>query len=214
MAASFKDYVLVVACIFSVLLTTTTAWQIHFEPNPIKMHMLSTRTVNFTLTGLKDVEVDYIQDGATFNITSESAILNVIAQSQYDFNEITDGNLTGHINITANFLGTTKCYTNITFKGVSQTSNETLNVTIIREERTIDHIFTASIVALVSILYINFGAALDLGKVKEILVRPIGPLIAFVCQFLFMPLVSSWFFFLVALIKTQSFVNSFQVALS
>ncbi|XP_055299333.1 ileal sodium/bile acid cotransporter-like [Sitodiplosis mosellana] len=190
MAVTFKDYVLVVSCLFTVLLTTTTAWEVNFEPNPIKMHMQSSQTVNFTLTGLRDVEVDYIQDGAIFNITSDSGILKVIAQSQYDFNEMTDGNLTGYINITADFLGTAKIYANITFKGVSQKSNESLHVVIIREERTIDHVFTASIVALVSILYINFGAALDLGKVKEILVRPIGPLIAFVCQFLFMPLLS------------------------
>lgn len=191
MAAPFKDYVLVVGYIFVLLtITSTTAWNINFEPNPITMHMSSTQTVNFTITGLNEFEVIYVQNGATLNISSETEILNVTAQSQYDLDGVTDGNLTGYINITGEFLGTAKVHANITYKSVSQISNQTLNVTIIREERPIDRIFTASIVALVSILYINFGAALDLGKVKEILVRPIGPLIAFVCQFLFMPLVS------------------------
>lgn len=190
MAAPFKDYVLVVSCIFVLLTTTSSAWDVNFEPNPITVHMYSTQTVNFTITGLKSVEEDYVRLGATFNISSDAEILEVIGQSQYDFSGTTDGNLTGHVNVTGKFLGTAKLYANITFKGKSEISNQTLNVIIIREERTIDRVFTASIIALVSILYINFGAALDLGKVKEILVRPIGPLIAFVCQFLFMPLVS------------------------
>lgn len=166
MAAPFKDYVLVVSCIFLLLTTTSIAWEANFEPNPITMHMSSTKTVNFTITGLNDIQVDLINFGATLNISSDTEILKVIHQSQYDFNEIIDGNFTGQINITGEFLGTAKIYANITLQGKSQISNETLNVIIIREEKLIDRIFTASIVALVSILYINFGAALDLGKVK------------------------------------------------
>lgn len=45
-------------------------------------------------------------------------------------------------------------------------------------------------IILVSILYINFGAALNLQTIKEILTRPIGPTICFICQFVLMPLTS------------------------
>lgn len=39
-------------------------------------------------------------------------------------------------------------------------------------------------------LFINFGAALDIDTVKEIMKRPIGPSICFSCQYIFMPLCS------------------------
>lgn len=191
MAAPLKDYVLVVVCCTFLLLTSTSkAWDANFEPRTITVHMYDTQTINLTLTGLDGVEL--IQNGATVDVLAESEILTVSSELKID--DVDDGNFTGQFNVSGIFLGTTKIYVNITDKGISQRSNQTLNVIIIRKERLIDRIFTASIVALVSILYINFGAALDLGKVKEILVRPIGPLIAFVCQFLFMPLVIISFF--------------------
>lgn len=73
-------------------------------------------------------------------------------------------------------------------ENVTEQSVEFLNVTILRPQRLIDRLFTLSVIILVSILYINFGAALNLQTIKEIFTRPIGPTICFVCQFLFMPL--------------------------
>lgn len=192
MAAPFKYYVLVVWCIFLLLTNKSKAWEAHFqnfsnfEPATITLHMYDTKTINLTLTGLNGVE--QINDKLNI-ISSDTGILDVSNNLQV-FDDIIDGNFSGQFNITAHFLGTVKLHVNITQNNVTEQANQTLTVIIIREEKTIDRIFTASIVALVSILYINFGAALDLGKVKEILVRPIGPLIAFICQFLFMPLVS------------------------
>lgn len=71
---------------------------------------------------------------------------------------------------------------------VTEKSNEKLDVTILRPQRVIDRAFTYSVIILVSILYINFGAAMSLATIKDILRRPVGPTICFVCQFLFMPL--------------------------
>ncbi|XP_065209853.1 ileal sodium/bile acid cotransporter-like [Planococcus citri] len=62
-------------------------------------------------------------------------------------------------------------------------------ITAVRKSRLIDHIFTASVAILVSIIFVNFGCALDLNVVKENFTRPLGPLIGMVCQFLFMPLI-------------------------
>lgn len=64
-----------------------------------------------------------------------------------------------------------------------------ISVTAVRKSRLIDHIFTASVAILVSIIFINFGCALDLKVVKENFTRPLGPLIGMVCQFLFMPVI-------------------------
>lgn len=188
MAATNNNYVLVVCCVFSVLFGTSTAWEAHFQPNSTLLHMGDVRTINLTLTGLNSVEL--IQNDGVLTVISDNAdILHI--EKKVEFDDIIDEKWSGQFNMTGNFLGTAKVYANISLNGHSERSNQSMSVTIIREERLIDRIFTGSVIALVSILYINFGAALDLGKVKEILVRPIGPLIAFVCQFLFMPLVTT-----------------------
>lgn len=70
----------------------------------------------------------------------------------------------------------------------TERSNESLDVTILRPKRIIDQLFTYSVIILVSVLYVNFGAALNLSTIKEIIRRPIGPVICFICQFVFMPL--------------------------
>lgn len=70
-------------------------------------------------------------------------------------------------------------------------TDESLDVVVVRKKRFIDTLFTASVATLVSILYINFGCAIDwTGELRKILKRPIGPAIGFCGQFIAMPLVS------------------------
>lgn len=71
---------------------------------------------------------------------------------------------------------------------VIERSAESLDVTILRPQRVIDRMFTYSVIILVSILYINFGAAINMSTIKDIMRRPVGPAICFMAQFLFMPL--------------------------
>lgn len=75
-------------------------------------------------------------------------------------------------------------------ESVTENSTESLNVTILRPQRLIDRLFVYSVIILVSILYINFGAALNLQTIKEIMKRPVGPVICFIGQFVMMPLIS------------------------
>lgn len=72
----------------------------------------------------------------------------------------------------------------------TEISNEKLEVTVLRPQRIIDRMFTYSVIILVSILYVNFGAAVNMSTIKDILRKPVGPSICFVCQFLFMPLIA------------------------
>lgn len=213
MAASTLNYVLVVCCIFSMLPNGSIAWQAYFQPNPIKIQMNKIDTINLTLKNLDYIEL--IQNNAELVVFSDEKILQVI-NSKLNFDNIINDTWTGQFNISGEFLGLARVYANISTNGNTQRSNESLSVVIIREERLIDRIFTISVIILVSILYINFGAALDLGKVKEILVRPIGPLIAFVCQFLFMPLVNylRFDFFQRLFLKEKLFMISFHSVFS
>ncbi|XP_044271508.1 ileal sodium/bile acid cotransporter-like isoform X2 [Tribolium madens] len=88
----------------------------------------------------------------------------------------------GTFNLTGNFLGKTEVR--------CQGAQGKLDVTVVRKKRVIDTIFTSSVATLVSILYINFGCALNWGEMIRNLKRPIGPAIGFVGQFLVMPLLS------------------------
>jgi sodium/bile acid cotransporter 3/5 len=65
-----------------------------------------------------------------------------------------------------------------------------MDVTVIREKRVIDTVFTSSVATLVSIIYINFGCAFNWGELHKTLKRPIGPAIGFFGQFVVMPLLS------------------------
>lgn len=72
----------------------------------------------------------------------------------------------------------------------NRTELSSMDVTVIREDRVIDKVFTASVATLVSILYINFGCAVDWTSFRSILKKPIGPCIGFFTQFGVMPTVS------------------------
>lgn len=65
-----------------------------------------------------------------------------------------------------------------------------ISLYLFSRNRAIDKAFTISVAVLVSLIYINFGCALDRTKLKEILRRPIGPAIGLFGQFLAMPLLS------------------------
>merc|ERR1712183_352839 len=81
------------------------------------------------------------------------------------------------VNVTGTFLG----FTNLRAEVV---------VTRSKAKKTASKIFGYSVAALISFAYINMGGALDLEVMKKVLKRPIGPLIGFISQFIFMPICS------------------------
>lgn len=187
--------ILFAACLITLInQNAINAWKLSFENASITLKMNEMQTIHVKLTELDGPLL--IEKNATLSIVSQSDILKV-GGGDIVLDDILNGVFEHDVNLTGEFLGTVKVYaTIVTDNDIVQISNETINVVIVREERFIDRAFTISVITLVSILYVNFGAALDVAKVKEILVRPIGPLIAFVCKFLCMPLVSLLFFML------------------
>lgn len=69
-------------------------------------------------------------------------------------------------------------------------SEGVFHVIVVRLDRFIDRMFSVTVVALLAILFINFGAAIDIQIIKEIFRKPIGPAIGAVCQLVIMPLVA------------------------
>jgi len=102
------------------------------------------------------------------------------------------------INITGTFLGFTQINSHIEKKGAGDNhvqihhAQQAVAVTVTRShaKKTASKIFGYSVAALISFAYINMGCALDLEVMKKVLRRPVGPLIGFLSQFVFMPLCS------------------------
>ena len=63
-------------------------------------------------------------------------------------------------------------------------------VAVIRKDRFIDHLFLGIVMLLVIGANVGMGCKVDLAVVKEVLTRPIAPVIGFCCQYIIMPLVS------------------------
>lgn len=94
------------------------------------------------------------------------------------------------MNLTGSFIGYTKVCTNLMDSTNQSVATQCIDVSVIRKPRAIDLAFTYSVAALVAIIYINMGAALDTTTIKETLKRPIGPAIGFFSQFVIMPVLA------------------------
>lgn len=60
-------------------------------------------------------------------------------------------------------------------------------ITVTSNNKVLGSIFLAIMTAMIIVNTINMGAQLDLEIVKEVMKKPVGPIVGFICQFLFMP---------------------------
>jgi len=124
--------------------------------------------------------------------------------SQQDSEGLMELDLTGKardwtltVNVTGTFLGFTKVRAEVEETHPDDSVGVThgvrplqLVVTRSKAKKTASKIFGYSVAALISLAYINMGCALDFEVMKKVLKRPIGPLIGFISQFMFMPICS------------------------
>lgn len=165
----------------------TTKWEFDSSSvcnktdNCMQLHMTEKNNVTLTIGGVNTTDLKEVR------LVSDSDILEVSTKIDVNAN----GDWKGTFETDAVFIGKANVYVEVVRNhGDPERSDKSLLVVIIRKNRLIDTLFIISVASLVSILYINFGAALDMKKVKNSLRRPIGPLIAFFCHFVFLPLVS------------------------
>lgn len=145
---------------------------------PLELHMSEKGLVNVTISNLDGTS------NRTIRLVSDSEVLSVPNEIQVQ--KIGDKEWRGSFLVDATFLGRG----NVQIEIEGEKSDSALPVIITRAQRVIDTVFIVSVASLVSILYINFGAAMDLKKVKGVLRRPVGPIIAFGCHFVLLPLAS------------------------
>lgn len=158
--------------------TWTTDWVFKNESkcekkdNCLKLQMEQSESINLTISNLNQTEL--IESKAEIRVVSDADILHVA--NNISLNDINNEKWTGVIKVDAIFIGKVNLFVEI-IRDQDESKKEKsddLSVIIVRKDRVIDTVFIVSVASLVSILYINFGAALDLRKVKNSIRKPIG----------------------------------------
>lgn len=173
--------------------------KVTFKPENVTLHMYDQATIEYEVEGKtlnkinikQSTELNFLgEPGEEFTFQLYSKDDN-IAEVENNIELKYPDDAKGQFNITGNFLGKTvvTCKTK-NYQSTLQDCN--MDVIVIRKKRVIDTIFTASVATLVSIIYVNFGCALNWGELRKSLKRPIGPVLGFIGQFLFMPLVTTF----------------------
>lgn len=165
-----------------------------FNPDNVLVNMDEYKYVDVAVVG------EGMQAGDQFTLsTTDNHLTAADWNSTYQLTDehVQNNRFEGRIRISGKFLGRT----NVAMEGRRGTQvlpvNGTLPVIVVRPERVIDTIFVTSVATFVSLIFINFGCAMHWPTVKEVLKRPIGPLIGMCGQFLFMPLMSFGLGFLI-----------------
>ncbi|CRK88032.1 CLUMA_CG001818, isoform A [Clunio marinus] len=195
--------------LFTLLKTSTSIcaeWTATFEPTHVTVQMETFESIQLTLSGLSDDTIKNINDRDIVRlVTDDGNVARVVYGSiNFEEKEDNDGTWQTIFEIEGVFLGSTNIYVEIIKNSEVETSSESIEVVVIRPERLLDTMFSVTIVILLAILFVNFGASINTSVVKEIIKRPIGPAIGSVCQLIFMPLLA--FGLGLALFPTQHYL--------
>jgi len=185
------------------------AWKVKFSASSIGKGNETDKLRELTTKNFDVLCSDCVQDSdRKYTLELKTEDPRIALMQSGDFIQDDDGfmeiDITGKerdwsisVNVTGTFLGFTSIKSSIeeTLKTGSITakpSDNPLQLTVTRSKakKTASKIFGYSVAALISFAYINFGCALDLNVMKEVLRKPVGPAIGFVTQFIFMPICS------------------------
>ncbi|XP_073963462.1 ileal sodium/bile acid cotransporter-like isoform X2 [Choristoneura fumiferana] len=179
-------YILAI-CPLWVICQTVPQLTATFLPAQLTVNMDEYYDVNVTVTGtgmqLNDELILTSRDGHLAKPSWRGAYVlteDNVASSRFD----------GVATITGSFLGLTEIRVAAKRGTVEHPVSGELPVTVLRPERIIDRVFVTSVALFVSLIFINFGCAMDWPTVKGVIKRPVGPAIGMLAQFLFMPLMS------------------------
>lgn len=187
--------------------------RIDFYPQELKATVQNElRSVSFGITWENATDSEMLDTIKNFqgdffvSVTSEDSSILEIVNSSYpeciqskeeprNFSFVVKGIFLGYTKVTVNLTAATKgCRSEDSKRlvGASETNTRSFNlsVSVIRPPSVLVNVVTGVMAALVAFNYINMGVQLDLHAIGKVLKKPIGPVIGFVCQFLFMPLAS------------------------
>lgn len=158
-------------------------WEALFE-NSTSVYMGDSRQFNLTIENLT-------QPYTKIRVVSDSGILKVseiVLTGQIEQNE-----WVGSFAVDARFIGSANVFVEIDrHNASSERSVEHMHIWVMRIpiiNEVFMFYFGKCVLLYYFIMYVNFGIVLDLQRVKAILKKPLIPSIAFICNFVFTPLV-------------------------
>ncbi|XP_075220327.1 ileal sodium/bile acid cotransporter-like isoform X2 [Lycorma delicatula] len=172
-----------------VMQVSATKWNVKFTPPQLTdISMYDTALIKLT----SKVSQDDINYGKVYLKSDNPDVVSIIS-SPVVLKTVTlddDLSFSSIFNVSANFLGYANIKAVLEEGSEIRESEQSVQITVVRKDRLIDKAFVISVIVLVSILYINFGCALDWNVMKQVLRRPVGPSIGILCHFFVMPLLS------------------------
>ncbi|XP_037938293.1 sodium/bile acid cotransporter-like [Teleopsis dalmanni] len=94
----------------------------------------------------------------------------------------------GVVQVQGFYFGYTHLYVTLhPVVGLVEFATNKLNITLVREHNIDNKIFTYSAAAVVLLMFVNLGTALDLQRFKSIVFKPIGPLVGIATRYIIMP---------------------------
>ncbi|XP_075156486.1 hepatic sodium/bile acid cotransporter-like [Haematobia irritans] len=165
------------------------SWSVIFKEKRLNMSMTEVNVVEFSI---EDIDPEWGAD-YEFHILAEDPETVLLSHNIINSKDIKPGQTTWHGNFTAEglFIGHSPVYVELRRPHQeSERALEKLHIIVLRKPGTMDFVFQILVGIFVMILYTNFGAVLELDALKQILIKPIGPIIGFVGQFMIMPILS------------------------
>lgn len=173
------------------------SWSFQLSPKDMQspLYMYENRNVELSTS---DLNFDGYDNSLIYTAVVDNPDIASVSLAEITFNKGLDSNddyvWTSALNLTGNFLG----YTSVKVCALKRSDFTTnchkesnkLPLTVTRKPTTVDRMFTTSVIILVSIIFINFGCALDVNSLKQAILRPIGPVIGLLIHFVVLPLVS------------------------
>ncbi|XP_067652774.1 ileal sodium/bile acid cotransporter-like [Haliotis asinina] len=182
------------------------------DPVPFYMFMYHSKVVNFSYSIVCDSydsyydlhvftempKVAFLSQPGTFKLTCE----DMEEGSPHPHRNATVVSGTFNISLQSDLIGRTWLYIDSLSVNVTSVSNSTDGVdnhghfrfrqmiTVIRPLRFLDTVMKIVVYAFIVINTIGMGCNTELSVVKEVLRRPIAPIIGFMCQYLCMPLIA------------------------
>ena len=179
---------------------SSSDWYLSVEPHSLENIVeYVTHTLNVTLNynGTKALAADDVFTVAV-EMTNQKTLVLSSSSLKFSAQDVLDG-VHQNLNVTGQVVG----YVHVNFllegdgadteaSGDRKEIHPPFFVTVVRSSNVLNKVFTLIVTTLTMINFISMGCGLDLKVVKENILRPVGPVVGFISQFTFMPLVS-WF---------------------
>ena len=137
--------------------------------------------------------VEAKQEFVLITKSHDPGVVDITENAEITINCTSNSTVTTNITIKGYFIGKTTLTFNLYRDGDKTEVTEVktgYQVSVTRTTRLLTQIFVITAAIQMVLLNIAFGCGMNLGMVKAILRKPIGPIIGLSCQFIVMPLVS------------------------